>query len=116
MTLRLKRAYETPEEADGTRVLVDRLWPRGLSKENARIDYWAKEVAPSTELRQWYHRDPSRWEEFQSRYFAELDANTEAVLELVHRIGDRPATLVFSARNAMNNAVALKRYLAERMS
>ena len=79
MDIRIKRAYEEPSEDDGTRILVDRLWPRGISKQNARIDFWPKQVAPSNELRKWYGHDPERWEEFKERYFAELEAGPEGL-------------------------------------
>ena len=75
MTIRLKRVYEAPSKADGTRILVDRLWPRGLSKEKAHVDLWLKEVAPSTDLRKWFAHDPAKWAEFQTRYHAELKQN-----------------------------------------
>ena len=110
--IRVKRAYEEPEPGDGRRILVDRMWPRGVKKADAAIDHWAKAAAPSTELRKWYHHDPERWDEFRRRYFAELDANPEAVAELREAIGDGPATLVFSSKEERyNNAVALKEYL-----
>ncbi len=82
MHIKLKRVYDTPESNDGQRVLVDRLWPRGLTKAKARIDVWMKSIAPSNDLRRWIHQDRERWPEFESRYFAELDANSEAVEQL----------------------------------
>lgn len=113
MTIVLKRAYEAPAKADGTRILVDRLWPRGLSKEKARIDLWLKEIAPTTELRQWFAHDPAKWDEFQRRYRAELDGNPGAVAELKAAMtsGGR-ATLVYGARDEEHNdAVVLAAYL-----
>jgi uncharacterized protein YeaO (DUF488 family) len=110
--IRVKRAYEDAAKSDGRRILVDRMWPRGVKKGDAVIDHWAKEAAPSTELRKWYHADPERWDEFRRRYFAELDDNPEAVAELREAIGEGPATLVFSSKEErFNNAVALKEYL-----
>lgn len=113
--LRVKRVYEAPDPADGRRILVDRIWPRGLSREKAAIDHWAKEAAPSTALRKSFSHDPARWDEFRRRYFAELDANPEAVAALREAIGGRPATLLYAARREPeNNAVALKAYLERR--
>jgi uncharacterized protein YeaO (DUF488 family) len=111
--LRLKRAYEAPAPEDGLRILVDRLWPRGLKKDEARIDHWLKEVAPSTELRRWFGHDPARWDEFRSRYAAELRANPSALDELRRLLrGPGVATLLFSAHDAEhNNAVALAEIL-----
>ena len=112
MDLRTKRVYEDPKRSDGRRILIDRLWPRGVSKEAARIDFWAKAVAPSTELRQWYQHDPEKWDEFRKRYFAELDANPEGVEELCSELGSRSATLVFSSKEErLNNASAVLEYL-----
>jgi len=112
MTLKVKRAYDVPEESDGARILVDRLWPRGLSKEQARIDFWAKELSPSADLRRWYAHDPKKWSEFNQRYFAELDANRTGVAELLSFLENGPATLIFSSKELhLNNAVALKTYL-----
>ncbi len=111
--LLLKRAYEAAEPEDGLRILVDRLWPRGLKKDEARIDHWLKEVAPSTELRRWFGHDPARWDEFRRRYAAELRANPSALEELRAHLGGRgAATLLFSAHDGEhNNAVALKEIL-----
>lgn len=112
MQIKLKRAYEPPEDSDGTRILVDRLWPRGLDKERARIEYWAKEIAPSTELRRWYKHDPGKWPGFKQRYFAELDSNRPGVEELLLHGGKSQTTFVFSSKELrLNNAVALKEYL-----
>ena len=115
MAIRTKRVYEEAEEADGLRVLVDRLWPRGLSKEKAGIALWLKDLAPSTELRKWYGHDPARWEEFKARYFRELDRHGETVAELVDEARAGTVTLLFSSREQkFNNAVALKEYLERR--
>jgi uncharacterized protein YeaO (DUF488 family) len=109
----LKRAYEAASPDDGRRVLVDRLWPCGVSKEKAAVDLWLKEVAPSTALRQWFGHDPKRWDEFRRRYRAELDANDEAVAQLRDVIRKGRTTLVYGARDeAHNDAVVLADYLA----
>jgi uncharacterized protein YeaO (DUF488 family) len=114
MTFKIKRAYEPPVPADGFRVLVDRLWPRGLTKEKLRIDAWMKDVAPSTELRKWIHSDMSRWSEFRRRYFKQLDSQPEAVAELRKRARAAKVTLVFAARDPENNhAAILKDYLEQ---
>ena len=112
LRIRSKRIYEAPAGTDGRRILIDRLWPRGLSKEKARIDFWAKSVAPSHELRRWYRHDPAKWEEFRRRYVAELDANPEGVAELRSHLGRGTATLLFSSKEErLNNAAALREYL-----
>jgi uncharacterized protein YeaO (DUF488 family) len=112
MSFKIKRAYEPPNPADGFRVLVDRLWPRGLTKEKLRIDAWLKDVAPSTELRKWVHSDMSRWSEFKHRYLKELDSQPEAVADLRKRGRAGRVTLVFAARDPENNhAAVLKDYL-----
>ncbi|MBE9504711.1 MAG: DUF488 family protein [Proteobacteria bacterium] len=112
MAIHVKRIYDKLSEEDGSRVLVDRLWPRGLKKEDAHIDLWLKEIAPSTELRKWFDHDPHKWEEFRKRYFSELKNNSETITRLLHEMNKGELTLLFSARNAeFNNAVALKEYL-----
>lgn len=112
MELRIRRAYEAPGGDEGKRILVDRLWPRGVSKEKAAVDAWIKEVAPSDELRRWFGHEPARWKEFRNRYFAELDENPDAVDELRAEIGKGRATLVYGAKDTEhNNAVALLEYL-----
>lgn len=112
MTLKLKRIYETQETADGVRILVDRLWPRGVSKSAATIDLWVKEIAPSQELRKWFAHNPKKWRAFRERYFRELDANPAAVETLRRQAKSKRVTLLFSARDTEhNNAVALKNYL-----
>ena len=111
MKIQIKRAYDNPSENDGYRILVDRLWPRGISKEKAKIDYWAKALAPSNELRRWYGHDPEKWSEFKSRYFAELDANPGSVKELFDFVSKGLVTFVYSSKEQhINNAVALKEY------
>ena len=108
----IKRAYDGPEPDDGRRILVDRLWPRGLSKDRAHIDHWARDVAPSDALRHWFGHDPQKWDEFQRRYREELNANDEAVAALRGEIGHGPATLLFAAHDSEhNNAVALRDFL-----
>ncbi len=117
MQLKLKHVYEEPAASDGMRVLVDRLWPRGLSRERAQVDYWAKAVAPSAELRRWFGHDPEKWLEFRQRYFSELDANGQATEEFISEIGDEVATFLFAASDQHhNNAVALREYLECRHS
>jgi|SRR5215831_7134547 len=117
MRIAIQRAYEAPARSGGRRILVDRLWPRGLTKEAAKIDFWAKEVAPSNALRRWYGHAPERWREFQRRYFAELDENPEAVAELREQMGKRAVTFVFSSKEErLNNAAALVAYLKRRRS
>ena len=113
MKILLKRIYEPKEEGDGFRVLVDRLWPRGLSKEKAGVDLWDKEVAPSTELRQWFNHEPEKWPEFQRRYRSELQARAEAVKALHAELKKHPVTtLLFGAKDAAHNqAVVLRDYL-----
>jgi uncharacterized protein YeaO (DUF488 family) len=115
--LRVKRVYNPPDEGDGVRVLVDRLWPRGLSREKARIDLWLKEIAPSDRLRRLFHGDPAGWEEFKVAYYAELEqmAAQLAVHTLLDRLSHEPVTLLFAAREeTRNNAVALKEWLDRR--
>jgi len=110
----LKRVCDPAEEGDGARVLVDRLWPRGLSKEKAEIDHWAKEVAPSDELRRWFGHEPARWEEFRGRYHDELEgAQAQEDIHLLRAMARKGrVTLLYAAKDeAMNNAVALRDYL-----
>jgi uncharacterized protein YeaO (DUF488 family) len=112
MTVRLKRAYEQPKPSDGYRVLVDRLWPRGVSKERAQLDEWARELGPSTELRRWFGHDPVRFAEFRRRYRAELTAHEEKLTELQQRARSGVLTLVYSARDTEHNdAVVLAELL-----
>ena len=110
--IRIKRAYEEPDREDGTRILVDRLWQRGLTKEKARVDLWLKDVAPSTELRKWFAHDPGKWAEFQSRYQEELKKNREQVLLLRKEAAKGTVTLVYGAKDQQHNeAVILQRLL-----
>jgi uncharacterized protein YeaO (DUF488 family) len=111
MIINIKRAYESPAKEDGKRILVDRLWPRGISKEKAKIDLWPKELAPSTELRRWYGHEPAKWTEFKSRYFEELDAHPDLVDEL-RSVLKGTVTFIYSSKELkLNNAVALKEYI-----
>ena len=111
---RVKRVYAPASRDDGQRVLVDRLWPRGVKKADLAHDLWLKEIAPSNELRKWFAHDPARWAAFRQRYAAELDANPQAVARLRSLAQAGPVTLLFSAKDeARNQAVALKLYLEE---
>jgi uncharacterized protein YeaO (DUF488 family) len=110
--IKLKRAYEKPSRDDGSRILVERLWPRGLTKERAAVDLWLKEVAPSLELRKWFGHDPAKWEQFQKRYWKELEEKEEAVQLLKQKGKQGTVTLVYAARDEKHNgALALKRFL-----
>jgi uncharacterized protein YeaO (DUF488 family) len=112
MNVLIKRAYEAPDREDGTRILVDRLWPRGLTKEKARVDLWLKDVAPSTELRKWFVHDPAKWTEFQSRYRKELQGNQEQLSRLRQEAAKGTITLVYGAKDEQHNeAVILQRLL-----
>lgn len=113
--IQLKRVYDKPARSDGLRILVERLWPRGLTKEKARIDVWLKEIAPSHELRRWYGHDPEKWPDFQRRYRAELRENKAVLKDLKQMVKDQTATLLFAARDTeRNSAVVLQRVLAGR--
>lgn len=116
MAFKVKRVYEGAADSDGERVLVDRLWPRGLKKVKAHIDKWFKEIAPSNELRTWFAHDPAKWDDFRARYFHELDAKgSEPFDSLLETARTGNVTLLFAAREeALNNAVALKEYLEKR--
>ena len=112
MTFQVKRVYEAAAPEDGYRVLVDRIWPRGLTKEKAKIDLWLKDIAPSTAIRQWFKHDPHKWTEFQKRYFLELKQHTDYVELLQQRAQTAKVTLLYAAKEEKyNNAVALKLYL-----
>lgn len=111
MQIQIKRVYEEPSDRDGNRILIDRLWPRGLTKENAKVDVWLKEIAPSTELRQWFNHDENKWAEFTKRYRGELRENP-VVKTLIDEIKKGKVTLVYGAKDEKhNNAVALREYL-----
>ena len=113
MTIHIKRVYDEPAKSDGKRILVDRIWPRGLTKQEARIDLWLKDVAPSTELRKWFGHDPARWPEFRARYRAELRQNHTQVALLRQALEKGPATLVYGAKDEQHNqAVVLQELLS----
>lgn len=110
--IQLKRAYDPPETGDGYRVLVDRLWPRGISREDAAIDRWMKELAPSDDLRRWFGHDPEKWEEFRRRYKQELETHEDAVAFLREKSSEGTLTLIYAAKDTQhNNAVVLREYL-----
>jgi uncharacterized protein YeaO (DUF488 family) len=112
VNVRIKRVYEPRHERDGKRILVDRLWPRGLTKEKAAVDLWLKDIAPSTELRKWFGHDPVRWEEFQTRYRSELKKNGAAVSALRREAESGPVTLLFGTKDEEHNeAVVLRSIL-----
>jgi uncharacterized protein YeaO (DUF488 family) len=115
--IRSKRVYEAPDGPDGTRILVDRLWPRGLTRSRARVDEWRKDVAPSDALRRWFGHDPGRWSDFVRRHSAELDARPESWRPILERAREEKVTFLFAARDAEhNNAVALAHYLSARLA
>ena len=114
MRIQLKRAYDPPSKSDGTRILIDRLWPRGLTKAKAKIDLWLKEIAPSTELRKWFHREVegADWKEFRRRYLSELKNHHNELQLLRSKTRQSPVTLIYSARNReQNHGVILKKIL-----
>ena len=114
-SVRLKRAYERPAAEDGTRILVDRLWPRGVKKEHAAIDRWAKDLSPSTELRKWFGHDPVRWQDFRRRYAAELRQRSDQLDQLRDLARQGPITLVYAAHDELHNdAVVLRDVLLGR--
>ena len=113
MNIKLKRVYEKPDEKDGFRILVDRLWPRGLTKEKADVDLWLKDIAPTTELRKWFNHDPEKWTDFQKKYLKELKENKEAVSKLKEHLKKGAVTLLFAAKDeAHNEALVLKDYVS----
>ncbi len=114
-TIRLKRAYEPPTEEDGTRILVERLWPRGVSKEQVAIDLWLKEIGPSTELRKWYGHDLDKWEEFRKRYWAELDQKADLLNDLRQKLKAGPVTFVFAAKDEQHNSAVILKESLERV-
>jgi uncharacterized protein YeaO (DUF488 family) len=115
MTVAIKRVYEEPKDTDGTRILVDRLWPRGLTKEKAKVDLWLKEIAPSNELRKWFAHDAKKWTEFQARYKQELKSHTEQFALLKQEAAKAPVTLLYGAKDEEHNeAVVLLRLVAKR--
>ena len=110
--IQIKRVYDPADRSDGTRLLVERLWPRGVKKTSLKIDNWLKDVAPSTELRKWFSHDPAKWDEFRRRYVAELEANSEAWKPISEAVRHGTVTLIYSSHDTEhNNAVALKEFL-----
>lgn len=115
MDIRVKQIYEETSVEDGIRILVDRLWPRGISKDKSRVDIWFKEIAPSTELRKWFDHEPERWEGFKRRYWAELSQNPDIWWLLINTIGEGRTTLLFGSRQKQyNEAIALKYFIQRR--
>lgn len=114
MSVAVKRVYEPAAKSDGFRVLVDRLWPRGVSKKEAHIDLWLRDIGPSTTLRKWFNHDPARWDEFRRRYHAELKQKTALMAMITEQAKTRPVTLLYSAKDEQHNqAVALRSFLAK---
>lgn len=110
--LKVKRVYDKPERGDGYRILVDRLWPRGLTKEKAKADLWLKDIAPSDALRKWFQHEPEKWLEFKKRYFRELAGKKELVEAIGKKAGETTVTLIYGAKEErFNNAVAVKEYI-----
>ena len=107
--IKLKRAYEKPAKDDGIRILVERLWPRGVSKKQAKIDLWLKDVAPSTELRKWFGHDPARWQEFRRRYKVELKQKRQLISLLKMKANEAPVTFIFAARDLKHNGAVVLR-------
>ena len=115
MDITIKRVYEKPTKEDGKRILIDRLWPRGLTKEKAKIDLWLKDIAPSTELRKWFGHDPAKWDEFKKRYVVEIKKNTPVLSQLEGELKKGKVTLVYAAKDEEHNdAVVLKEYLEKK--
>jgi uncharacterized protein YeaO (DUF488 family) len=114
--IKVKRIYGKLDKGDGFRILVDRLWPRGLSKEKARVDLWLKEIAPSDKLRKWYAHDPEKWLEFRKRYFKELGPHEELINLIIKKAEEGDVSLLYSSKEErLNNAVALKEYIEEKL-
>lgn len=112
MEIKIKRVYDDPERSDGYRILVDRVWPRGMTKEKAAADLWLKDAGPSTELRKWFNHDPAKWAEFKKRYTTELKKNSVSMNEIKEHAKKGPVTLVYSAKDeAHNQAVVIRSFL-----
>jgi uncharacterized protein YeaO (DUF488 family) len=109
--IKIKRIYDPPADDDGLRVLVDRLWPRGIKKIDAKVDLWAKQIAPTTELRKWFDHDPEKFEEFRSRYAREFESNADAVKQIIDAAGNRAITLLYAARDTTYNHATVLRSL-----
>ncbi|MCK9454923.1 MAG: DUF488 domain-containing protein [Sulfurimonas sp.] len=117
MTILLKRAYEAPRKDDGFRILIDRIWPRGVSKEAAKIDLWFKDISPSTPLRKWFSHDPIKWDKFKERYIEELNNNSEVVKEFMRLLREhKSVTFVYGAKDTEHSqAPILKEYIEKRL-
>lgn len=112
--IKIKRAYEKPAKDDGKRILVDRLWPRGVSKEKLQVEEWLKDIAPSTELRKWFSHDPSKWDSFEAKYMRELKGKGELLERLRHEAKGKTVTLVYAAKSeSYNDAVVLKKAIEQ---
>jgi len=115
--IKIKRVYDQSSQDDGKRILIDRLWPRGLKKEDAQIDEWLKEIAPSNELRKWFNHDPNKWSEFKKKFFTELLGKRDMVEGIINTARKGTVTLLFGSKEErFNNAVALKEYIDSRMN
>jgi uncharacterized protein YeaO (DUF488 family) len=113
--LRVKRVYDTASDEDGFRILVDRIWPRGISKEKADLALWLKDIAPSDQLRKWFSHDQKKWSEFKEKYYQELEDKEHLISEILEKMSSGNVTLLFGAKDEkFNNAIALEEYLAER--
>ena len=113
--LKIKRIYDEPSKDDGERILVDRLWPRGIKKEDAHIDYWLKDIAPSTELREWFNHDPNKFKEFSKRYEAELKDDSDDIKKIKELLKTHNVTLLYAAKDPANNqAVVLQKFLQKK--
>ncbi len=116
MKINIKRAYDDYSKEDGYRILVDRLWPRGIKKEDLKCDVWAKEIAPSSELRKWFGHESQKWDEFQKKYFKELDDKSPLFESLIADTDNEVITLIYSAKNTeQNQAVVIKRYIEDKL-
>lgn len=116
MVIKVERIYNNPRGNSTFRILVDRLWPRGLSKDKVKVDLWQKDIAPSNSLRRWFSHDERKWDEFKHRYFRELEKNAEFVSTIIDRAKEEPITLLYGAKEEkFNNAMALKEYLEEKI-
>jgi uncharacterized protein YeaO (DUF488 family) len=114
--IKVERIYNNPRGNSTFRILVDRLWPRGLSKDKVKVDLWQKDIAPSNSLRKWFSHDETKWDEFKARYFKELEKNAESVSMIIDRANEEPITLLYGAKEEkFNNAMALKEYLEEKI-
>jgi uncharacterized protein YeaO (DUF488 family) len=116
LVIKVERIYNNPRGNKTFRVLVDRLWPRGLSKANVKVDLWQKDIAPSNSLRKWFSHDENKWNDFKARYFKELEKNSESVNTILNKIKEGPITLLYGSKEEKyNNAIALKEYLEEKI-